>query len=140
MAFIKDSERKKLIKKTEQKYGVRKFLITLELILLLGFMAIVFTSLYMTEAKHDETWQWITSIDPIKLTPLGIGIIVWAVVVVGLGIASLVLTWTLKSPKQIKENLNKLNSSALSGKRIKGKKAVEVTRSRTTIKKEEDKK
>lgn len=136
MAFIKDSERKALIKKTEQKYGARKFLITLELFLLLGFIAVTIVSAIKT-AQGDENWSWFLVEDGVikNLTMVGWIMLVVAAIVLGLGIASLILTWTLKSPSQIKANINKLNSSALSGKRIKGKKAVEVTKSRTTIQK-----
>lgn len=137
MAFIKQTEREKLIKKTEQNYGLRKFLITAEIALLLGFFVVSFLSFFF-EAKGLKEWGWfeydagqvITG-----LTPLGIGMLAWAIVVAGLGIASLVLTWTLRSPKTIKKTINKLNSSALSGKRTKGKRAVDVARSRTTIQK-----
>lgn len=139
MAFIRDIERKKLIRKTEQNYGLRKFLITGEITLLLGFIVMTFISFYKVRQDGQESiWQWFTYDDGQKikgLTEMGIGMLVWAIVIVVFGIVSLVLTWLLKSPKTIKETISKLNSSALSGKRTKGKRAVDVAKSRTTISK-----
>lgn len=139
MAFIKQTEREKLIKKTEQNYGLRKFLITAEIILLIGFIVVTFLSFFFSRQGGEEAkiWEWFQEDDGkiTGLTPMGIGMLIWAIIVAGLGIASLILTWTLRSPKTIKKTINKLNSSALSGKRTKGKRAVDVARSRTTIQK-----
>lgn len=138
MAFIKQSERERLVKKTEQNYGLRKFIITAEIILLIGFIVMTFLSIMKSNPDEPENvWNWFkyNGGKPEALAPMGIGMLVWAIVIAVFGITSLILTWTLRSPKAIKKTINKLNSSALSGKKTKGKRAVDVTRSRTTIEK-----
>ena len=140
MAFIKNTEREGLIKKINKSYGFRKFLITIEIFLLVGFIVMTFLSLYFTrKAGTEETvWSWFDTDDTGKITGLtgmGIGMLVWAIVAAILALVSLILTWTLKSPKDTKAKMNKLESSALSGKRVKKSEiATEVTRSRSTLK------
>lgn len=100
-----------------------------------------FLSLYFTRkgGAGADIWEWFKEEgEPAKitgLTPMGIGMLVWAIVAAILALVSLILTWTLKSPKDTKAKMNKLESSALSGKRVKKSEiATEVTRSRSTIK------
>ncbi len=139
MPFIKKTEREKDVKTTEQTYGLRKLIISGEIILLIGFIVMTFLSIMKSNPEDEANiWNWFKyNIEgkPEALAPMGIGMLVWAIVVAVFGITSLILTWTLKSPKATKKTINKLNSSALSGKRTKGKRAVDVTRSRTTIEK-----
>lgn len=140
MAFIKNTEREGLIKKINKSYGFRKFLITIEIFLLVGFIVMTFLSFYFTQkgGAGADIWEWFKRDADDKITglaPMGIGMLVWAIVAAILALVSLILTWTLKSPKDTKAKMNKLESSALSGKRVKKSEiATEVTRSRSTIK------
>lgn len=138
MAFIKNSEREKLVKKTNQSYGLRKFIITAEIILLLAFIAVTIVSAYFTSTWTDDVkpcpWAWFEVADGkiVGLSVVGWAMFVAAIIVAALGITSLILTWTLKSPKDTRAKMDKLASSALSGKRA-SKKTAKVVRSRTSI-------
>ena len=133
MAFIKETERRSLIKKINQSYGLKKFLLLIEIIALIGFIIVTFLS--EMKIKQGETnWAWFDESD--KLTTLGIGMLVYAAIIAVLGIISVILVFTIKSPKNVIKTNKKLESSALSGKRVyKTQTAGEVMRSRTTMKK-----
>lgn len=134
MAFIKNTERESLIKKVNKSYGFRKFLITAEIILLIGFIVMTFVSGYFWGKQGQEWAVWYDQTTN-KLQPLGIGMLVWACVIVVFGLVALILTWTLKSPKDVKKEINKLETSALSGKKVKrSQTATDVIKTRTTVK------
>ena len=62
--------------------------------------------------------------------------LVFAILIVALGVVCVVLVFTIKSPKNTIKLNKTLESSALSGKRVyKTQTAGEVMRSRTTMKK-----
>lgn len=132
MAFIKNTERQSLIKKINQSYALKKILLLIEIIALIGFIVVTFLSeMYVKEGNNK--WAWFTDDD--KLTSVGIGMLVYAIVIAILGITSVVLVFTIRSPKDVIKTNKKLESSALSGKRVyKTQTAGEVMRSRTTMK------
>lgn len=132
MAFIKDSERASLIKQTNKSYAVKKLLLLVDIVALVAFVVMVFVSWFLG-TKGQEGYEWF---DGEKLTTLGIGMLVFAIIIVALGIVCVVLVFTIKSPKNTIKLNKKLESSALSGKRVyKSQTAGEVMRSRTTMKK-----
>lgn len=138
MAFIKNTERAQLIKATNKSYWVKKLLLLIDIVALVAFVVLVFASWYLAR-EGDNTWAWFDEKE--SLTPLGIGMLVFAILIVGLGVACVVLVFTIKSPKNTIKLNKKLESSALSGKRVyKTQTAGEVMRSRTTMKDKKKKK
>lgn len=136
MAFIKNTERAELIKKTNKSYAVKKLLLLVDIVALLVFVVMVFVS-WMLGTK-SEGWAWF---DGDKLTTLGAGMLAFAIIIVALGIVCVVLVFTIKSPKKTIEMNKKLESSALSGKRVyKSQTAGEVMKARTTMKDDKKKK
>lgn len=133
MAFIKDTERANLIKQTNKSYAVKKLLLLVDIVGLVAFVIMVFLSWFMGTKQGQDGWAWF---DGEKLTTLGIGMLVFAIIIAVLGIVCVVLVFTIKSPKNTIKLNKKLESSALSGKRVyKSQTAGEVMRSRTTMKK-----
>lgn len=133
MAFIKNQERKSLIRKINQSYTLRKIVILLEIILLIGFIVISFVSWRNRGESPNSPWAWFT--DDKKLTTLGICMAALAAIIGFFGVISIILIFTIKSPKQVINVNKKLESSALSGKKISKKhNAIKVMKSRTTIK------
>ncbi|XQP55952.1 MAG: hypothetical protein ACOQNY_00960 [Mycoplasmoidaceae bacterium] len=127
MAFITNEKREGLIKRINESYTVKKLLMSLEIVLLIAFIVLTFISIYETD-RGVEGWNWF---EGDKLTGLGIGMLIYAIVIALLGGTSLVLIFTIRSPKSIKDDVKKLESSALSGKKIKkDETAGDVMRSR----------
>lgn len=134
MAFISNKERATLIKKTNKSYAFKKFLLLIDIVALVAFVVMTFVSWYMGVREKQEGWDWFKADG--GLTTLGIGMLIFAIAVVALGVVSVVLVFTIKSPKNTIKMNKTLESSALSGKKVyKGTKATEVMRSRTTMKK-----
>lgn len=133
MAFIKDTERAQLIKATNKNYLVKKLLLLVDIVALVAFVVMVFVSWYMEVKQGKADWAWFT--EEGGLTSLGIGMLIFACAVVALGVVCVVLVFTIKSPKNTIKLNKKLESSALSGKRVyKTQTAGEVMKSRTTMK------
>lgn len=129
MAFISNKKREGLIKNVNQSYGWKKALVLLEIILLIAFIVVAFVSWYKANGNPESKWAWIGADD--KLTSLGIGMLAAACIVCALGVATVVLVFTLRSPKSIKKDIKTLESSALSGKKIKkSESAGDVMRAR----------
>lgn len=122
MAFISNEKREGLIRKINQSYGVKKAIVLIEIVALIAFIVLTFISLYKCNTGHDN-WAWFKQASDDEntyvLTGLGIDMMVYAVLLGILGIISVVLVFTLKSPKTVKKDMKTLESSALSGKRIK---------------------
>lgn len=136
MAFIKETERKSLIKKINQSYGLKKFLLLIDIVALVAFVVMTFVSWYIGSKQGQQGWDWFNSDG--SLTGLGLGMLIFAIIIVVLGIISVILVFTIRSPKNTIKMNKKLESSALSGKRVyKSQTAGEVMRSRTTLKKKE---
>ncbi len=129
MAFIKQTEREHLIKNVNRSYAIKKLLLLIDILALIAFVVMVFVSAYL--AEKDTSWEWFDIHG--KLTNLGIGMLIFAIAVVVLGVISLVLVLTIRSPKAIKKDIKKLESSALSGVKIKkGQTAGEIMKERRT--------
>lgn len=137
MPYISNKKRESLIKKINKSYGFRKFLITFEIVLLIGFIIVAFVS-FQKAAEGNEVWYWFNK--PTDLTsgfkPLGYGMLAVAIVLIVLAIISLILVWTTKSPKAVQEEVNELEAAPLSGIKINKKDtAGETMEKRKTIKK-----
>lgn len=127
MAFITNEKREGLIKNVNQSYAWKKALVLLEIIFLIAFIVMAFIS--WNKAYDDPDWAWIGGDD--KLTNLGIGMLVAGCIVCALGVVTVVVVFTLRSPKSIKKDIKTLESSALSGKKInKSESAGDVMRAR----------
>lgn len=123
MAFISNEKREDLIKKVNKGYGFRKFILLLDIILLTGFMIVAFLSWYW-----QGDWAWAKDG---ALTPFGQGMLGVAAFIVVLGLVSVILLFTIKSPRSVKEEIKTLESSPLAGKKIhKDETAGEVMRAR----------
>lgn len=128
MAFITNKKRQSLIKRINESYGLKKALVLIEIIALAAYIVVTFLSMYY--GKDNPNWEWI---DNGELTTLGIGMVVAAAIIVVLGIISVILIFTIRSPKSIKKDIKTLESSALSGKKVsKNQTASEIMRARRT--------
>ncbi|MCQ3908801.1 MAG: hypothetical protein MJ200_04700 [Mycoplasmoidaceae bacterium] len=54
MAFIKNTERQSLIKKINQSYALKKILLLVEIVALIGFIIVTFFSLMKVEKNPDS--------------------------------------------------------------------------------------
>lgn len=157
--YITNKERNKRVRQSNQSYGLRKLFVSLTVgaLLLLIVFGIVTIVSYANAAKdllaHDSTMSgqdFIKKICELPLSiftwssngasefkvmpsPFGWFVMIWAAVTVGLSIVSLVLVILMKSPKAAKANLSRLQSAALSGKKLdKDVNAAQVYRDRAT--------
>jgi len=126
MAFITEKKRESLIKKVNKSYGFRKFLMIIEMALLIGFIVVAFLSFTGKAPAWYETN---------KLTNFGIGMLVWAVIMTVLGLITLILILTLKSPKQVTAQVSHLESSARGGRK-QSKSSAAAYKERTRVKEE----
>ena len=118
MAYISNKERDALVKKTFNSYTFRKLIIIFEVALLFSYIVLTFLSFYFTTKNNDSSWEWIKEKDGL-FTSLGWGMFFVGLVVICLGIVSIVLVFTIKSPDKIRKVINKLDSSPLPGKKGK---------------------
>ena len=169
MAFISNKEREQRVKRSNQSYGLRKAFIAAtvaSLIVLVVFAIIIIVSHVSLIAKYQTMGSQSAHdlirdmADPSKvllplitcnelsdggfetaLSPFGWFLSIWALLTLGLSIVSLILMLNMKSPKAAKENINILQESALSGKKLKAHANVsQVLRDRASSPKEEQKK
>ncbi len=132
MAFISDKKRKSLIHRTNRGYGFRKFLLFIDILGLIGFIVSIFVcGFYGLQLYEGE--------DPavLTLTPLGWGMLAYAIIISLLSIASFILIFTIRSPKTVTKENRVLQSSALAGQKIHRIKNTpnEIVKARTTLKK-----
>jgi len=109
MAFITEKKRESLIKKINKSYGFRKFLMVIEMLALFAFIVVVFL-------QGTGTIKQAYMADN-KLTGFGIGMLVWAIIMAILGLITMILILTLKSPKTVMKEVSHLESSARGGRR-----------------------
>lgn len=136
MAFIKQTEREQLIKNVNRSYAVKKVLLLVDIVALITFVVMTFVSFFLESTAKDLSWFDASG----ALTGLGWGMLVLAAATVVLGVVCVVLVFTIRSPKGIKKDIKKLESSALSGVKIKkGQTAGEIMKSRRTPEKAKEK-
>lgn len=129
MAYISNKERGLLIKKTSNSYAFKKFLVILELLLLIGFVVVTFLSIYFTSIHtknsdedhviHGWTWSFISPDSKIKFTAFGWVMLSVGMLTIFLGIISIFVVFSIKSPYVITKSIDKLDSSPVPG--TKGK-------------------
>ncbi len=123
MAYISNKERDSLIKKTFNSYTARKIIIIFEVILLIAYIVMSFLSFYWwkkdIDASVETKWAWFKDGDNFDFTLLGWIMLSAGIVAAILGIASIILIFTIKSPDKIRQVINKLDSSPLPG--VKGR-------------------
>jgi len=120
MAFIKQKEREKQVKKINQKYGFRKFLILAEILLIILW----FVVLLCFELKVGDMKNWHIIGTDNKLTKFGWMVVVGAFIIVALGVICIVFVFTFADPYKTKNRIAKLQSSAISGKKINKEESV----------------
>lgn len=130
MAYLTKRERNDLTKDVHRTYALRKIIIVLDVILLIGFIVMIFVGSYLSEVKLDTNWSlWKPETDvPYKhikdLSPFGIGMLVWAIVLVLLSITAIVLTFSMHSPNKVTKQVLELESAPLNNKKISKKASV----------------
>ncbi len=155
--YITNKERNKRVRQSNQTYGLRKLFITLAVVALVVLVVFAIASLVQVadvikqhEVSRGSDWDLIEQLcneiplslfhwsdtdagHYVTLSGFGIFMSVWAVVTVGLSVVALIFVLAMKSPKAAKANLNRLESAALSGKKLeKHANASEVYRERLT--------
>lgn len=130
MAYLTKRERNDLTKDVHRTYALRKIIIVLDVILLIGFIVMIFVGSYLSEVKLDTNWSlWKPETDvPYKhiqdLSPFGIGMLVWAIILVLLSVTAIVLTFTMHSPSKVTKQVLELESAPLNNKKISKKASV----------------
>lgn len=123
MPFISNEERYKTIKKINKGNGGRKAVVTITLFLWLAYFVLFIVSSYLYSSQPDKFpfFDWTGDIDPTGkgtgMSIFGICMIVVAILILVLNIISTIITWSFPSPRDVTKKVNKLASSALSGKR-----------------------
>ena len=125
MAYISKEERKDLTKEVHKTYALRKFLIFINIALLIAFIVLTFVSFYKTDkTEGGDTWWNFFKVDEEKwgsikgLSTWGIIMLVWACIMVLMSVAIIVLTFSMHSPKQVTQDILKLESAPLGNKKI----------------------
>jgi len=121
MAFIKQKDREKQVKKINQKYGFRKFLVLIDLVLAIVLVVLIFLNAYGLLADNHEP---LAGYNENGLTWWGWLVITWINVVIILGIIAIIFIFTFEDPNKTKARIAKLQSSAISGKKINKKESV----------------
>lgn len=145
MAYITNKKRNSLVKSINGSYTFRKILILITVILTLGFIAITVVSFWkwleagasvttgtprdVLEAQINQGWSWFQLVGEswteeeltFTLSPLGWGMVVWAAIILLGSVFSVILTFTMKSPKAVRKEVKTLESAALSGKKLTSK-------------------
>lgn len=159
MAYLASKERESLIKKINKSYGFRKVLISLTVLALIAFIAVTVVSFFQwvktgievannTDIPREEiiihqcadcsmSWLHVSEVSgnnaTITLSNFGIGMVIWAGVIVLMGILSVILTFTVKSPSKITEEVVELASTPVAGKKLKAHPDIgEVVKERLT--------
>lgn len=114
MAFIKEKDREKQIKKINKKYGFRKFLLLVEIIGLVAFFAVY----VLNELGYLNGGTPFKYLVDKQLTPFGWAMFISAAILIILGIVSVVFIFTFEDPYKVKNRVSKLQSSAIGGKKI----------------------
>lgn len=114
MAFIKEKERNKQVKKINQKYGFRKFLVLVEILGLIAFIVVVI----LNSLGYLKDGTPLPYVKDGKLLPFGWIMTAAASVLIILGVISVVFIFTFQDPYKVKGRIAKLESSAISGKKI----------------------
>lgn len=132
MAFISNTERNKLISKTQKTYWWRKFIITFTLILTIAYAALATIS----ALAHPIWADWLKDKDgKTVLTDFGLGMVIVGFFIVFWSIFSFIALWTMRSPAKVIQYVDKLQSSALQGVKIDKEKTTTSSVSRERIKK-----
>lgn len=127
MAYLTKRERNDLSKDVHRTYAWRKILIVLDVILLAGFIVMIFLGSYFS--LTDDNWSlWKESAVPFRhvkdLTPFGIGMLVWAIILVLLSASVIILTFSMHSPNKVTKQVLELESAPLNNKKIDRKASI----------------
>lgn len=161
MPFISNRKRQSLIRNVNTKYTFRKICMVISFSLLIVFIISVlsialgwvlgFNKTHSEGLTEQQTWikmceHWwspfvisnpeaIKQGQPIKISLSWISYVEIVLFIIALagGIASIVFAFTIKSPKDVKDDIKTLESSPLPGKSIKRLSPVEVVQQRRQI-------
>lgn len=158
MAYLASKERESLIRRVNKSYAFRKILITVAVVALIAFIAVTIVSFFQwvktgvdlandnIDAKElvrrqcDEcgmSWLHVSELHgddtKITLSNFGIGMVIWAGLLILMGIWSIVLTFSAKSPSAVTEEVVQLASSPVAGRKLKAHPDIgEVVKERLT--------
>lgn len=158
MAYLASNERESLIRKINKSYAFRKVLITVAVLALIAFIAVTIVSFFqwvktgvnladegidgkeLVRRQCDDcamSWLRVAEVKgedtKITLSNFGIGMVVWAGLLVLMGILSIILTFTAKSPSTVTEEVVQLASSPVAGRKVKAHPDIgEVVKERLT--------
>ena len=134
MAFISNKERASLVKKANKSYTARKVFFFIFTALTLAWLVIIVVFAVLGQKNPDSSialWQ------DGNLTGAGYAFIIVSGVLVIAEVIMVILMLSIISPKDASKANRKLESSALSGVKIKGKKNVDkvkAVRARSQVK------
>ena len=158
MAYLASKKRESLIRKVNKSYAFRKILITVAVLALIAFIAVTIVSFFqwvktgvdlanegidpkkLIERQCSDcpmSWLHVSEISgddaKITLSNFGIGMVIWAGLLVLMGILSVVLTFSAKSPSAVTEEVVQLASSPVAGRKLKAHPDIgEVVKERLT--------
>lgn len=160
MAYLAGNKRESLIRKINKSYTFRKILISLTVLALIAFIAVTIVSFFewvktgvqlADEGLSGSTlvqrqcsdcamsWLHVSKIDSgsgkatITLSNFGIGMVIWAGIIVLMGILSVILTFNTKSPSTVTEEVVQLASTPVAGRKLKAHPDIgEVVKERLT--------
>ncbi|XQP55860.1 MAG: hypothetical protein ACOQNY_00470 [Mycoplasmoidaceae bacterium] len=140
MAYMSKQERQDKTEDIHQTYALRKFLIFLDIILLIGFIVLTFVSTYLSDVvgltewsfwKGDDQWKHIQD-----LSVFGIIMLIYAIVIALLSIWVIVLTFGMHSPKKTTQTVLELEATPIAGrKKAESKSASQINEERLEVKK-----
>lgn len=138
MAYMSKQERQDKTEDIHQTYALRKFLIFLDIVLLIGFIVLTFVSTYLSKEhpewsfwKGDDEWQHIQD-----LSVFGIIMLIYAIVIALLSIWVVVLTFGMHSPKKTTQTVLELEATPIAGKKkAESKSASQINEERLEVKK-----
>ena len=120
MAYMSKEERRDLTKDVHKTYGWRKFLIFIDVVLLIAFIVLIFVGTYLSDKGHSQwdIWkeggeQWTVN----GLSTFGIIMLIVAIILVLMSVTIIVLTFSMRSPRKVTEQVLKLEAAPLTGRR-----------------------
>ena len=129
MPYISNKERAKTIKKINKGNGGKKSLVTVTLFLWVAIVAFFIISSYLYSSDPDKFWffSWVmnetysqkinTNAWSINMSPYGVCMMCGGVILLALTVLSTIVVWCFPSPANVTKKVNKLASSAISGKK-----------------------
>lgn len=123
MAYMSKTEREQLTKDVHKTYAWRKFLIFINIALLIAFIVLTFISFYKADQDPESFWNFFNEDkgEPYTIKGLstwGIIMLVWACIMVVMSVAIIVLTFSMHSPSKVTKEVLELEAAPINSKKI----------------------